>query len=227
MDAYRQALSRTPIGLQREMERYGGTNPFGRPMWRVVLTQCVLEQSFGVMRHMPLVSDDVEDAADVEPERISTGEFWTPRYQVKGWILERWFPAHTWGDVIEWRNSLAADGMTALKGDFPKHGDWWMVSTEALEECPSAAYWKDQIQRELRQMAAIGEAANDPAMYLRMQLYAESVEKEAKEERFRDEVNAIHRGVTDPTLATVSRSAQQLRNGMMNEWGMDEHLAAG
>ena len=39
--------------MEREITRYGGLNPFGKPNWRVVLGQNVREQCFGTMRHMP------------------------------------------------------------------------------------------------------------------------------------------------------------------------------
>ena len=122
MDQEAKANRETPPALRAEITRYGGLNPYGKPQWRVVLAQNVLEQCFGVMRHLPMVSEDA-DVTDMAPELIEEGEFWIPRYSGKGWILERWFPTSTWGDQETWNNTYAEDGFTRMMGRFPRHGE--------------------------------------------------------------------------------------------------------
>lgn len=223
MDACARAVRDTPRALMAEITRYGGLNPFGKPQWRVVLAQNVLEESHGVMRHMPLVSADA-DVTDIEPERVETGEFWTPRYDCKGWILERWFPSTAWGNSLDWRLATAEDGVTRMMGEYPRHGDYYMVSTEFLRECPSVGYWKDEIQEELRRMANL---PGDPARLLEDRLREARLDEERRKERYLEEVNMIHRSVVDPLLATVGGTAQRVRDAAALAAGLQGNLAAG
>lgn len=223
MDAYALANRETSRELAAELTRYGGVNPFGKPCWRVVLAQNCVDQSFGVMRHMPCVSADA-DVTDIEPEKIEAGEFWTPRYHGKGWVLERWFPATAWGSALDWRLATAEDGVTRMMGEYPRQGGYYMVSEEYLEHCPGAGYWKGLIQRELRRMA---EMPGDPARLLAQRLYEAQVAEERRNERYLDEVNAIHRSVVDPVLATVGSSAQRVRDEAAEAAGLQGNLAAG
>lgn len=223
MDRYAHALRDTPRALTAELARYGGLNPHGQPNWRVVLAANVLEQSFGVMRHMPLVTAD-SDVTDIEPEKVEAGEFWTPRYQQNGWILERWFPPTTWGSPLDWRLATAQDGVTRMMGEWPRHGDWWMVSEEFLPHCPPAAFWKAEIQRELKRMAAL---PGDPSRVLSERLYTARVAEERRRERYLEEVNYVHRGVVEQVTATVGARAQRVRDAAAADAGLSGNLAAG
>lgn len=221
MDPHQLAMRDTPREIEREITRYGGLNPHGKPAWRVVLAQNVREQCFGTMRHMPRVSADA-DITDIEPESYESGEFWVPRYMTPGWILERWFPAHAWGSQADWEAAEADDG-SRLKGEFPRNGDYFMVGEGPFAEMPSTDFWKREIARLLR---AEANSPTDPATHLSQHLYLERVAEEARREAYRTEVDQIHRGVTDPLLTTVSRTAQRVRNELADEMGWG-HFAAG
>jgi hypothetical protein len=213
----------TPRALLAELIRYGGLNPSGEPVFRVVLAQNVREQTFGTMRHMPVIDVDSE-VADPTPESFSAGEMWVQRYNQDGWILERWFPAHAWGSEFEWEHEVSQDGVTRLKGAFPRHGDYFMVNDQYLSEPQSAEFWKEQIQKCLRDQEAM---PGDPATILGRNLYMHKAKQEQREEAYRDEVNRIHRSVVDPMLATIGRTAQLVRDQIRSEQGYGFHLAAG
>ena len=215
----------TPRQLTAELTRYGGLNPFGQPVFRVVLAQNVRKQTFGTMRHMPVLqADAVDDVPEVEPEAFSSGELWVPRYDGQGWILERWFPAHAWGSQSEWEHETAQDGVTRMMGEYPRHGDYYIVSEEFHAEQCSAEFWKAEIQKCLRVEEAM---PGDPATVLSLNLYLHRWRQEMKEEAYREEVNRLHRTVTDPLLATISKTAQLVRDRIRVEQGYDFHLAAG
>lgn len=216
------ATQDTPREVEREITRYGGLNPLGRPAWRVVLAQNVREQCFGTMRHMPRVSVEA-DIADIEPERYESGEFWVPRYLTPGWILERWFPAHAWGSQSDWEAATSEDGVTKLKGPYPRNGDYFMVGDGPFVEPRSLSYWKGEIARLLR---AEANSPTDPATHLSQHLYLERVTEQARREAYLDEVNHIHRSVTDPLLTTVSQTAQRVRQSLAEDLGWG-HFAAG
>jgi hypothetical protein len=212
-----------PVDLVRKITRYGGLNPFGLPVWRVVRAENVLRQSFGIMRHMPDVSDDA-DMTDLEPERVEEGEFWTPRYQFDGWILERWFSAECWGDCLDWAHEMSEDGATPMMGEWPRHGEYYMVSLEALAEQPGVDYWKAHIHSEIW---AMNVADVTPAVYLKEQLYLERVAKELKTEAYLRECDHLHASVTKPMLATMGVAAQRVRDGLQAELRMGSVLGAG
>lgn len=212
-----------PKDLQREITRYGGVNPHGGPNFRVVWAENVLEQSFGQMTHLPRVSADA-DITDLEPERYESGEFWTPRYMNRGAILERWAPASSFGSKYDWESEVAADGVTRMMGEFPRHGGYFMISDEFQPEMMPVDYWKREIARELRRQA---NAPTDPASYLSLCLYLERVSEQQKREAFLEEVNTIHRSTIEPMLATVGRTAQMVRDQAMEDAGLTGHLSAG
>jgi hypothetical protein len=212
-----------PPELARALTVYGGLNPFGAPLWRVALAENVLRQSFGIMRTMPDIGEDA-DQADMEPEKTEEGEFWTPRYECEGWILERWFPASSWSACMEWENAMAEDGFTPMMGEYPRHGQYYMVSTEAYREMPSLDFWKMLIQQQLRDQA---RSPHDPVAYLSEQLYIERVGKQLKEEAYLREVDHLHKDVVKPMLATIGRTAQVVRDDLQVELGSRSVLAAG
>ena len=214
-----------PADLRREITRYGGLNPFGGPSFRVVWAENVLDHSFGTMRHMPRVSSaiDERDVRELEPERFESGEFWTPRYSSRGVILERWFAGPIWGEQWVWEAELSEDGRR-MQGEWPRHGDYYMVSDEFQPEIRTAGFWKEEIQRELRRQA---NTPTDPARYLAERLYIERAVEAARREAFLEEVNHIHRGGVEPMLATVGRTAQQVRDEIAAQMGFEGHLAAG
>lgn len=228
IDLYRMALRDTPKDVVQEISRYGGTNPFGRPLWRVVLAQNVRDQRFGTMRNMPVVSAGMseEALAEVEPESFESGEFCVPRYMEKGWILERWFPASTWGSQSDWEGQTSEDGETAIMGQYPRQGDYYQISVDGapFAELPPLDLWKTEISRFLREMA---HQPTDPAQHLSNHLYLERQREQVRREAYLEEVNHIHRSVVDPTLATIGRTAQSIRDGLMAEHGWQGHLSAG
>lgn len=212
-----------PADLRARITRYGGTNPHGAPLFRVVWAQNVLEQSFGNMRHMPHVDLD-SDLTDIEPERFESGEFWTPKYSSQGCILERWGPPEVYGSQAFWEQQYGDDGVTPLMGEWPRHGGYFMVSDDFLPELRGFDFWAEEIQKELRRQA---NAALDPVEYLALRMYLLRVDEKEREERFREEVNQIHRGTVEPLLATVGRTAQLLRDDLLEQAGMTGHLSAG
>lgn len=212
-----------PADLRNRITRYGGTNPHGEPLFRVVWAENVLEQSFGSMRHMPKVTPD-SDLSHVEPERFESGEFWTPKYSGRGSILERWGPPEIYGSQAFWEQERAEDGVTPLMGEWPRHGGYFMISDEFYAELRPFDFWAEEIQKELRRQAA---APLDPVAYLSLRLYLLRVAEKDREEKFIEEVNQIHRGTVEPMLATVGRTAQLVRDDLMREAGLTGHLSAG
>jgi hypothetical protein len=212
-----------PRSLRARVKRYVGTNPHGKPLFRVVWAQNVLEQSFGSMRHMPRVSVD-SDLTDIEPERFESGEFWTPKYSSPGLILERWGPPEVYGSKFFWEHEIAEDGVTRLMGEYPRHGGYFMVNDDFIPEMRGFDFWAEEIQKELRRQA---NSPHDPVAYLQLRLYLLRTAEKEREEKFLEEVNYIHKSAVAPLLATVGRTAQRVRDDLMFESGLSGHLSAG
>jgi len=64
----------------------------------------------------------------IAPDAIRIGMFWVPLYQCEGWILERWFPASSYGSRDQWESALSQDGETPMMGPFPERGGYFMLS---------------------------------------------------------------------------------------------------
>lgn len=111
-----------------------------------------------------------------------------------------------------------------MMGKFPRHGDYFMVSLEYLSSPPSIEHWKREISKEIRRMAAMN---GDPARRLAETLYLAKVQEEQRKEKYLEEVNRIHRSVTEPILATVGSTAQRVRDHLAAEIGLRGNLAAG
>ena len=214
-----------PRELQREIARFGGLNPFGGPMWRVVRAENVLEQRFGQMRQMPrLKADEVGAVPEVEPEGWASGEMWLPRYDGQGYCLERWFSAGAWGSEWEWAQAMSQDGVTRMTGEFPRHGDYQMVNGGFISQLPGAEFWKAEMLKWTRGMERL---EGDEAARLKRTLYLAKLREEEREREYAEEVNRIHRTVVDPALATIGRTAQRMRDELAAGMGWNSHLPAG
>lgn len=225
MDAYRMATRNVSASLNAELARFGGLNPFRQPTWRVVRAEDCREQNFGTMRHMPVVTaDDEISLEDLEPEAFSSGEMWTPKYDASGFGLERWFPGSSWGSQVDWEHETSQDGTTRLKGQFPRQGDYYMVGDEWHLHLMPADRWKLEIQKW---MAEQNQQPSSPATALSRNLYMHRLRETQKREAYEEEVNRIHRTITAPTLATIGRTAQLVREEMASQVGWGEHLSAG
>ena len=94
-----------PKSLQAAIARIGGKNPYGEPMWRVVLAQHCIARRGGILHDLGDGNQSVfavgAKGKIVEAkifDSMTSGTLDLPKYDcADGWIVERWFPASTWG----------------------------------------------------------------------------------------------------------------------------------
>jgi hypothetical protein len=130
------ALRDTPPHVVAKLLSWGGKNPYGEVNWRVILAQNHLVQRAGVWTDFDPNTDMVEftgvdykfHSRQIAPDRVRVGMFWVPLYQVRGWILERWFPPLAYGSKEQWESALSQDGETPMMGPFPERGGYFMLS---------------------------------------------------------------------------------------------------
>jgi len=174
---------RTPRALREELGRYGGLNPYHRAHWRLVLAQERRVRRGGIFQTMPTGDVAVIEVdpktfevhrREVKPERVETGFRDVPKYPVKGWILERWFPASAYGTQRDWEAVKSSDGFTPMMGPYPHEGDYFMLAGP-FERIPEIGDLKLAISLHIREEEA------RPQRY--KQLLLEEVNADLEEER--------------------------------------------
>jgi hypothetical protein len=203
----------TPDEVQAALREYGGLSPDGQPIWRLVLAQNCRVRCFGTMNHVApgVVENMPEDAkpTDIIPDRIEEGEFWIPRYTVKGWILQRWFPASSWGTRQNWEGQRAKDGRTRLLAAWPQRGDYMMMPCGPFKSIESAGDLKAAIRcYNIQQRRNPVNWEN----YMRAQQALEEAERQQLADQYAEEIAAEHRLGYASVLRSVSESAQKVRN---------------
>lgn len=202
----------TPGWIQEELREYGGLSPDGQPIWRLVLAQNCRIHCFGTLNH---ISQDVEALADdarptdVVPDRTEEGEHWIPRYDVEGWILQRWFPASIWGTREKWEGERAKDGRTRLLAAYPQRGDYMMMPCGPWKSITEAG----DLEAAIRCYNA--QQRRNPANWdnhMLAMLAFEQQTRQVKADAYADEIAAQHRLGLDHVLRSVSPAAQRFRN---------------
>lgn len=217
----------TPTDIREELGRYGGLNPYGRAHWRVVLAQERLCRRGGVFKTMPTGDVAVIEVdpktfevhrREVKPERVVTGIRDVPKYPVRGWILERWFPASHYNKQ-EWERAKSSDGVTPMMGPFPHEGEYFMLGGP-WAKVPEMADMKMAIAMHLR------EEATRPRNYaevLRQEIEADRLEEERTMAKAYDDLAHFYDSEVEPVLKGTSLGAQRIRNEMQDAMGERSH----
>lgn len=210
----------TPQWILDELREYGGVSPNGLPIWRLVLAQNCRTRCFGAMNRIdPGLIDSMTDEtrpAEITPYRIEEGEHWIPRFHVKGWILQRWFPASTWGSKEKWESEKARDGRTRLLAAFPVSGDYMVMPCgpwKTLNEIPDL---RTAIRSyNFQQQSNPVNWQNDILAMTAMEAY----ERQAEAEAYADELASQYRMGVSGVLRSVSGAAQKVRNSLAESVG--------
>ncbi len=202
----------TPEWIREELREYGGLSPDGQPIWRLVLARNCRVHCFGTMNHISQNIEELPDDArptDLVPDRIEQGEFWVPRYDVEGWILQRWYPSFVWGSREKWESERSSDGRTRLMASYPQRGDYMMMPCGPWKTIAEAGDLKAAIRCYNMQQR------RNPANWdnhMRAMLAFEEQARQKKVDDYAAEIAAQHALVLAGTLRTVSQSAQEFRN---------------
>lgn len=226
-----------PRETQRFLKRYGGINPFNQPQWRLIVSSERLVKEAGVwsdwaeglstkekggMNFSPIAEQPgvFYERFRNKPLRVVTEVRETQKYpQSEGWILEKWFPASTYGTREEWHSYKASDGVTPMLGPYPECGDY-EFQYGPWEKLPST----DLLQHHISMYSSsIANRKGTPASrlfeYRQRALYA----KEKEEQRLRDEYEAIFRDVLSPMNST-SLEASRWRQDLAKRVGQTSHV---
>ncbi|MDE2102630.1 MAG: hypothetical protein KGL39_35620 [Patescibacteria group bacterium] len=134
-----------PRAPQQFIRRYGGVNPYGAPNWNLIVASDRLVKESGVYRDWAEGLSTAEKGGfNFEPNpaapgcnfsrygnkpiRVVTEMREVRKYpHAEGWILERWFPASSYGTPEEWYSYKAVDGVTPMLGPYPERGAYEML----------------------------------------------------------------------------------------------------
>lgn len=211
----------TPQYILDELAEYGGLNPFGKPIWRVVLAQNCKIHCFGPRNETSkqrleemAKTDDPHAAATFEPDRVLDGEHWLPRYRYDGWILERWFPASTWGTRQQWESEKTRDGRTRLLAAYPAQGGYMKMAPN-FAECPAwpSLAMAGDLKAAIRCYNVMRR--NNPVNWpneLERMAKMEELERQNRADAYAEELSALYRESMDGILHSASLAAQAFRN---------------
>jgi len=226
---------RTPSAVRTELGRYGGLNPYNRANWRIVLAEDRRELRGGVFKTMP--SGDVKSFefepvlingkrvyrmhhTEVKPEKIVTGFQEVPKYPVKGWILERWFPASKKGmGKAEWEAVKSSDGITPMMGPYPTEGFYFMLAGP-FSRIPEMEDLKNAISMHIRAEEA------QPASYQQMLLEEINGDEEEKAKAYAkamEELGHFYESEVEPVMRGTSLGAGRIRNELAESVGDRSH----
>lgn len=213
----------TPPEIRQMLTEYGGKTAEGWPAWRLVLAQNCRMQCFGRMSHAPKVKDTSDlDLRELTPERTEEGSYWIPRYRAKGWILQRWFPPHTWGTRQAWEQEKAHDGIHRLRGKYPENGDYFLLAGpwNSIDEAGDLRACIQQWNRA--QMSN----PNNFEVYFRQEMRRERREQQEEFDRFETTLEIYRKTEILPVLKGSSQAAQRVRNRIQQGLGQGKHLGA-
>lgn len=225
---------RTPSAVRNELARFGGLNPYNRANWRVVIAEDRLCRRGGIFKHMP--TGDVktvelepvmrggkhvyiQHVREVKPDKILTGFHDVPKYPVKGWILERWFPASKYGTRADWEAAKSSDGVTPMMGPYPHEGDYFMLAGP-FERMPEMNDLKMSISMHIR------EEESNPVSYKQMLLNEINAEQEEKERAYNQAVSDLehfYESEVEPVMQGTSLAAGRIRNDLAAQIGDRSH----
>lgn len=212
-------------------------NPFKQPQWRLIVSADRLIKEAGVWSDWAeglstkekggLNFSPVADAPGVhyqryqnKPLRVVTEVRETQKYpHAEGWILEKWFPASSYGTREEWHSYKASDGVTPMLGPYPECGDY-EFQYGPWEKLPTT----DMLQGLISQYSSsIANRKGTPfaraVEYLQRAQYAE----EKKEQKLKEEYEAIFRDVLSPMNST-SLAASRWRQDLAKRTGQTSHV---
>lgn len=228
---------RTPSAVRNELARFGGLNPYNRANWRVVLAEDRKELRGGVFKTMP--SGDVKAIElepvmqngkrvyvmhhrEIKPEKVETGFHQVPKYPVKGWILERWFPVSKKGMTrTEWESVKSSDGITPMMGPYPSEGFYFMLAGP-FTRIPEMEDLKNAISMHIR------AEENDRVSYQQMLLNEINEEQEEREKAYDQAVSDLahfYEQEVEPVLHGSSLAASRIRQDLGEMMGDRSHQA--
>jgi hypothetical protein len=138
----------------------------------------------------------------------------------EGWILEKWFPASSYGAEAEWYSYKAVDGFTSMLGPYPECGDYEMIFGP-WTKLPASDVLQGLISRY---SAGIHGRRGTPESRAQEYLLRYQYEEERAEVKRKAEYEAMMRDHISP-LHSISLAASRWRQELARRTGNgNEHI---
>ncbi len=228
-------MTEAPKAVQSALTVFGGTNPYGKPIWRVVLAQEQTVKRGGIfvergegdiqtIRFEPLPDGTYKQVyVPVSPKSVKQGILEVPKYPARGWILERWWPPSMFGSKEVWERQKAQDGLTPLMGPFPSEGDYWLHGGP-WQQIPHLG---DMLNAIAMWEKEISERPADFEAYLNQKIRDHQHAEEKAYERLVEQLEKYCKSEIGPIFKSTSLEAQHVRNEVQAARGQRSHLGAG
>lgn len=227
-----------PKDVERFLTNYGGRNPHGQPNWRILVSSDRLVKQAGVYRDWAPGLTTAEKGglcfepnpdqpgcnfrrSENKPLRVVTEMREVRKYpHADGWVLERWFPASSYGTREEWFQWKAVDGVTPMLGPYPERGDYEMIFGPWLK-APSS----DLLQRLISSYCAnIAARRGTRSSRINEAVERYRYEQEKAEEKRKQEYLAWMRDELTP-MKSASLEASRWRQSLAQRTGhANEHI---
>lgn len=226
-----------PRETERFLKRYGGTNPFGLPKWRLIVASDRMVKEAGVYRDWAEGLSTAEkgginftpnpDAPGCnfqrygnKPIRVVTEMREVRKYpQSEGWVLERWFPASTYGTQEEWYSYKAVDGFTSMLGPYPECGDYEFMYG-SWQRVPAT----DILQGLISKYVSTRESrCGTPESRAQEYMLRYEYELEQEETKRKAEYAMLMADHLSP-MKSGSLAASRWRQGLASNIGITEHI---
>jgi hypothetical protein len=223
--------SEAPKAVQEFLAKIGGMVPGqNRQLFRIVLAEHCMIKTGGIFHDLGSEEQSVfavDAKGKVIENRIrdhvtSAALVEVCKYSCDGWIIERWFPAETWGTPEDWTAHKSEDGTTMMKGEFPSRGDYFFVGGPFPRipelgdlECAIAMHKQSMEQRPQNYKA-----------HFKQTLLDEATARERRREELEKTLAYVRKNELVPMLKGTSLEAQRFRNQLQTACGLSEHLGA-
>lgn len=232
-----------PRSLKATITKVGGKNPFGEPMFRLLLAECrtvkaagawnvwkegtTLDEKSGIGvkqiqqmlkegRTTEEINEFMNYKVTASPERVIQGMIERPLYQFKGFILEKWKPAVTFGSPEDW-NAFRFNGEPAL-GPYPTYGDY-EICAGPTPYMPSAEQCEEAIRMTFKE---IDERPSTAGGRMAQMMMAQDAQEKALDRETQNMVESVMK--EDALLyKTSSLAAGRARNELAEAAGIKEH----
>lgn len=224
-------LLSTPSTVTASLLSYGGKNPFGLPIWRIVQAQKHIVIRGGEWTDVdandnPFLFDCNGDRVALPPTVKSRqfGIMQQPLYPVRGWVLEQWFPAAMFGTREWWNSQVHESTKIPLLGPYPHEGEYWMLAGP-WKKMPPLQFLKDTIARYEWTMNKRADV--DPEIAMRDFVEEQRKAEERELDRYTEEREYAMRHIVQPMMRSTSLAASRYRQEVMRRCGGRSHVAVG
>ena len=150
------------------------------------------------------------------PDSVQCGMMDISIYNMTGWILEKWKPAHTFGPVEEWY-SFRFQGQAAL-GSYPIHGEYEFCAGPTPYQ-PSAEQLENAIHEEIRKAEARPTSARERMVQTMLDIERQ---QEAQDHETQNQVEAAYKDAS-VLMNRLSLGAGKVRTELALKAGITEH----